>query len=215
MGYVCMRRTIVGVIGGDKQMASGEALGRLIAEHGWILLTGGQVLPRRTVEQKGEVKDASMLGAAEARPRTARLIGILPAKPPNDSVCWKRAKSGRWLFLHSGQPHYVRNIINGRTPDVLVAFGGSSGTLAEIVFAKTGGRPLLFFPGSLKRLKRNFRENLRQEPNASDNLKTYFTLPLEAYPEAGVPNDSSQLISILEEVLFSAKEKEVESSHPS
>jgi hypothetical protein len=33
MGYVCMRRTIVGVIGGDKQMASGEALGRLIAEH--------------------------------------------------------------------------------------------------------------------------------------------------------------------------------------
>jgi hypothetical protein len=67
----------------------------------------------------------------------------------------------------------------------------------------------------LPSISRNFRENLRQEPNASDNLKTYFTLPLEAYPEAGVPNDSSQLISILEEVLFSAKEKEVESSHPS
>jgi SLOG cluster4 family len=201
------RRAIVGVIGGDKQMSPAVALGKLIAEHEWILLTGGQVLPRRTVERKGEVKDASMLGAAEAAPSTARLIGILPGKQPGESVYWERASGGRRLFLHSGQPHYVRNIINGQTPDVLVAFGGSSGTLAEIAFAKASDRPLLFFPGSLERLRRNFREKLHQGPNVSENLRTYFELPLEAYPEAArVANDVSQLISMLKEVLFGGKE---------
>src|ERR1700694_4185391 len=127
---ISQRRLIVGVIGGDKQIRPGEELGRVIAGRGWILLTGGQLLERSVVERRGEVKDASMLGAAAAAGEGAGLVGIIPASP----VHWRRP-SARRLFLDTGLPHNIRNVINGRTPNVVAAFGGSQGTLAEVAFA--------------------------------------------------------------------------------
>jgi predicted Rossmann-fold nucleotide-binding protein len=122
------RRLIVGVVGGDDNMRGGEELGREIARRGWILLTGGQLMERSLVEATGAVKDAAMLGAVAADDG-ARLAGILPSI----LIKWRRP-SARRLFLDTGLPHNVRNVINGRTPDVVVAFGCSQGTLAEIAF---------------------------------------------------------------------------------
>jgi hypothetical protein len=77
---ISQRRLIVGVIGGDDNMRRGEELGREIAQRGWILLTGGQILERAVVEPTGAVKDASMLGAHAAAGEGARLVCILRRK---------------------------------------------------------------------------------------------------------------------------------------
>ncbi|MEY9697584.1 putative Rossmann-fold nucleotide-binding protein [Bradyrhizobium diazoefficiens] len=197
------RRAIVGVIGGDGQMEPSVALGRVIAQRGWILLTGGQVLPRATVECKGEVKDGSMLGAAEVAPATCRLIGILPSSATH----WDYAEGGRRLFLHTGQPHYIRNVINGRTPDVVVAFGGSRGTLAEIAFATACGRPVLFSDGGLERLRQRFRDHFGQRRQVNEDMRKYFERPLEAYPEAaGEADDAYGLVAMLNQKLSCANE---------
>jgi hypothetical protein len=200
---VGQRRAIVGVIGGDKQMTTSVALGRMIAQREWILLTGGQVLPKAEVELKGEVKDGSMLGAAEEASSTARLIGILPAK----EVRWDHTTGSRRLFLHTGEPHFIRNVINSRTPDVIVAFGGSRGTLAEIAFAKACGQPIMFSAGSLGRLRRSFQDNFGRRTEANENRTKYFERPLEAYPgAAGAAGDACGLIGMLERMLSSACE---------
>jgi SLOG cluster4 family len=150
-------------------MRRGEELGREIARRGWILLTGGQVLERSVVEPIGAVKDAAMLGADGAERESmrgadtaeservlgadaaegeghgsvaARLVGILPSR----TVQWRRPLARR-LFLDTGLPHNVRNAINGLTPDIVIAFGGSQGTLAEIAFAKAASREVIFYAG--------------------------------------------------------------------
>jgi SLOG-like protein len=189
------RRLIVGVIGGDEQMRPSEELGRVIAARGWILLTGGQLLERSVVEHRGEVKDVSMLGAAAAEGEGARLVGIIPASP----VHWRRP-SARRLFLDTGLSHNIRNVVNGRTLDVVVAFGGSQGTLAEVAFAKAAGREVIFYVG-LERLRQNFEKYFGKE-SAHTDRKTYFEAPLRTYPEAsGVGETASGLIDLLGQTL--------------
>jgi SLOG-like protein len=194
------RRLIVGVVGGDDNMRRGEELGREIARRGWILLTGGQVLERSVVESVGAVKDASMLGADAAENEgngavAARLVGIIPSRV----VRWRRP-SARRLFLDTGLSHNVRNVINGRTPDIVIAFGGSQGTLAEVAFAKAASREVIFYAG-LERLRRNF-EKYFGKGSAQLHQETYFEAPLRAYPEAsGAAGSVSGLISLLEQTL--------------
>jgi hypothetical protein len=53
------RRLIVGVIGGDLNLSSGEELGKEVTRRGWILLTGGKVRERFLVEPKGEANHRS------------------------------------------------------------------------------------------------------------------------------------------------------------
>jgi SLOG-like protein len=188
---ISQRQLIVGVIGGDDNMRRGEELGREIARRGWILLTGGQVLEPAIVEPTSAVKDASMLGADAAAGDGARLVGILSAK----TVRWRRP-SARRLFLDTGLPHNVRNVINGRTPDVVVAFGGSHGTLAEVAFAKAAACEVIFYSG-LERLRRNF-EKYFGKGSAQTDRKTYFEAPLRTYPAAsGVGGTASGLIDLL------------------
>jgi predicted Rossmann-fold nucleotide-binding protein len=138
-------------------------------------------------KNNGEVKDAAMLGAAEAE-RTgtmARLIGILPEHKQD----WKTPIAARWnrpspyrLFLQTGLAHNVRNVINGRAPDVLVAFGGSRGTLAELAFALSAGRKVFVHRG-FKRLSKNFDKYF--SPDAKEcHRETYFANPLRLYPAA-------------------------------
>jgi uncharacterized protein (TIGR00725 family) len=183
---ISQRQLIVGVIGGDDNMRRGEELGREIARRGWILLTGGQVLERAVVEPTGAVKDASMLGADAAAGEGARLVGIIPAS----TIQWRRA-SARRLFLDTGLSHNVRNVINGRTPDVVVAFGGSQGTLAEVAFAKAAAREVIYYAG-LERLRRNF-EKYFGKGSAHTHKETYFEEPLRTYPEASNCRDRIRL----------------------
>ena len=187
------RRVMVGVIGGDRQLGPGKEIGALIARHGWILLTGGRLRSAAEVAEEGAVKDASMLGAHEAHPGQARLIGILPGNKCGDRLPDYRPGS-RHFFLATELPHYVRNVINGRTPDIAVAFGGGCGTLAEIAFALAAGRPVLFAPRSLDRLRDNLKTKLASVQQERDK---YLEKPLRQYPIA-VGAAKNGLLSLLE-----------------
>lgn len=203
---VYQRRVIIGAIGGDRQMSAGLELGKIVTQRGLILLTGGRLLPQATVESRGEVKDASMLGAFEAEPHSARLIGILPTDG-SSRPHWEYSEGARQLFLHTGLPHFVRNFINGRTPDVVVAFGGSRGTLAEIAFALKSDRPVIFAAESLARLRARFQEFFGEPSRITEDRHIYFDEPLNAYREAiGLDCNSINLLEMLTTTLHTASE---------
>ena len=139
------RLVIVAAVGGDRQARHAHAFGMAVAKSDCILLTGGGD------HNDGEVKNAAVQGCLAARGEGAagRAIGVLPS----DRVRWE-SRDAWHLLLHSGLKHYLRNLINGVTPDIVVVFGGSRGTLAEAAFAMAAGRPTLFFGGEPGRARR-------------------------------------------------------------
>jgi predicted Rossmann-fold nucleotide-binding protein len=156
------RRIIVGAIGGDRQKEGALALGKAVAEAGCILLTGGKLL---TGQDPGanEVKHAAMIGAVSAKGAgsIARLVGIIPDNRteivPGERN-WDESVE-KSLFLLTGLPSNLRNLINGVTPDVLVAFGGGRGTLAELAFALAARKKIILWDcASHQRLLSNFRK---------------------------------------------------------
>jgi uncharacterized protein (TIGR00725 family) len=179
-------------------MMASYLAGRLIAERKWILLTGGELPKKRNIDL--EVKDASMLGADDVAPGRARLIGILPKGNRTLEL------NGRRLLVHTGLLHNVRNVINGRTPDVIVAFGGSRGTLAEIAFAKACGRPVIFTLGSLKELREKCLERFEKDDDATKkNMTEYFDDALKVYPDPE-GRSSVELLDMLRATLNTAYE---------
>ena len=131
-----MRRTIVGVMGGcavdDGTIAGAREMGRLIAENGWTLLSGGRPTG---------VMQASVDGARQAGGLT---IGVLF---DDDHA---EAAKGLDIVLPTGMGA-GRNIINVLSSDVVVACRGSGGTLSEIALALRFERPVVlldFDPGA-------------------------------------------------------------------
>ncbi len=130
-----MRRTVVGVMGGsvaDKQTTAGaRELGRLIAENGWVLVSGGRPTG---------VMQASVTGAHEAGGMT---VGVLYEEDR------EKGAAGLDLVLPTGMGA-GRNIINVLSSDVVVACRGTGGTLSEIALALRFDRPVVlldFDPG--------------------------------------------------------------------
>lgn len=130
-----MRRTCIGVMGGavaDERTAAGaRELGRLIAESGWVLVSGGRPTG---------VMQASVTGAHEAGGLT---VGVLYDE---DRAL---AAEGLDIVIPTGMGA-ARNIINVLTSDVVVACRGTGGTLSEIAMALRFGRPVVlldFDPG--------------------------------------------------------------------
>jgi len=130
-----MRRTMVGVMGGsvaDEQTAAGaRELGRLIAEHGWVLVSGGRPTG---------VMQASVTGARQAGGLT---VGVLYDEDRDN------AADGLDIVIPTGMGA-ARNIINVLSSDVVVACRGTGGTLSEIALALRFGRPVVlldFDPG--------------------------------------------------------------------
>ncbi|HKD94144.1 MAG TPA: TIGR00725 family protein [Gaiellaceae bacterium] len=116
--------TQVSVIGsGAEHENSAERVGRLLAERGATVVTGGL----------GEVMAAASRGAKEAGGTT---IGILPGET--------RADANPWLdhVVVTGIGH-GRNLAVVASGDAVIAVGGRYGTLAEIGFALTLGRPVV------------------------------------------------------------------------
>jgi uncharacterized protein (TIGR00725 family) len=190
------RCLVVGAIGGDRQRALGVAFGAEVAKRGWILLSGGEVA------DSDEIKNATMLGAdgVEREGAVARLVGILPSK----SVRWRRPLPRR-LFLETGLPHNVRNLINGVTPDVVVVFGGSRGTLAEAAFARAAGRRLIFCE-ALGRLKQNVERYFGSGTDET-NSRIYFDEPVQMYPNAfATAQTSAGLLALLRHTLVNASD---------
>jgi hypothetical protein len=114
----------VSVIGsGAEHEERAEEVGRLLAERSATVVTGGL----------GEVMAAAARGARSAGGTT---IGVLPGET--------RADANEWLdhVVVTGIGH-GRNLAVVASGDAVIAVGGRYGTLAEIGFALTLGRPVV------------------------------------------------------------------------
>ena len=114
----------ISVIGsGAEHEARAEEVGRLLAERGAAVVTGGL----------GEVMAAAARGAKSAGGVT---IGILPGE--------SRAEASEWIdhAIVTGIGH-ARNLAVVASGDAVIAVGGAWGTLAEIAYARLLGRPLV------------------------------------------------------------------------
>jgi uncharacterized protein (TIGR00725 family) len=100
-----------------------EEVGKLIAQKGAILITGGL----------GGVMEGASKGAKEAGGIT---VGILPGFSKDD------ANKYIGIPITTGLSH-ARNIIVARTADALIAVSGEYGTLSEIAIALKLGKPVI------------------------------------------------------------------------
>jgi uncharacterized protein (TIGR00725 family) len=108
-----------------------EELGRLVAEAGLVLLTGGR---------PAGVMDAASRGAKSAG---GLVVGVLPGADPDDST--EHLDIAIATNLADG-----RNLVNILSSDVVVACPGAAGTLSEVALAVKNRRPLVllaFDPG--------------------------------------------------------------------
>jgi uncharacterized protein (TIGR00725 family) len=119
----------VAVIGSGAQAeTAAEEVGRLLAERGCTVVTGGL----------GEVMAAACRGAKAAGGTT---VGILPGE--------SRGAANKWVdvAVATGAGH-ARNLAVVASAVAAIAVGGSWGTLAEIAYARVLGRPVVILePG--------------------------------------------------------------------
>ena len=123
-------KSIIGVFGSgsvveaDREWQAAFSVGRLLAERGCIVLTGGL----------GGAMTAASRGAREAGGTT---VGILPGSretgPANPYVDIP-------LYTGMGQ---ARNVINAKSCRAAIAVGGEYGTLSEIALALKAGIPVI------------------------------------------------------------------------
>ena len=118
----------VSVIGSGRQHEpAAEEVGRLLAERGCVVVTGGL----------DEVMAWALRGAREAGGTT---LAILPGE--------RRAEANPWAdhVVVTGVGH-ARNLAVAASGDAVIAVGGSWGTVAEIAFAMRLGRPVVVLEG--------------------------------------------------------------------
>lgn len=124
-------RRIIGVIGTHDHdpaiMALAEELGRQIALKGYVLLTGGG-----TGAMYGASKGAYLSGGL--------VIGILPNDRSQTRPGYPNVYVTIPIYTGMGD---ARNVINAKTPDVIVALKGSYGTLSEIALALKALTPVI------------------------------------------------------------------------
>jgi len=127
----------IGVIGKSQRtgeelpahvLAAAEDVGRMIAEHGAVLLNGGT----------GGVMKSSAKGAKEAGGLT---VGFLPQADPT------HANKYIDLVLPTGLGT-LRNVLTSRCSDSIVVIGGGAGTLNEITLAYDCGVPIVVLQGT-------------------------------------------------------------------
>ena len=119
----------VSIIGsGAEWEGAAEEIGRLLAERGCTVVTGGL----------GEVMAAAHRGAKAAGGTT---IAILPGERHDAANEWADH------VVVTGVGH-GRNLAVAASGDAVIAVGGSWGTLAEIAFAKVLGRPVVALAGA-------------------------------------------------------------------
>ncbi len=122
-------RVIVGVMGSGRPLlpaaaATARHLGKLIAEEGWVLLTGGRA---------SGVMDACSHGAQNAG---GLVVGVLP---DTDTA---RASSAIDIAIRTGLGD-ARNVVNVLSSDVVIALPGGAGTLSEVALALSARKPVI------------------------------------------------------------------------
>lgn len=128
MGKV-MAKTIVGIMGPGENARPEEnemafALGKAVAEHGWIVLTGGRSFG---------IMEAAMKGAHEAKGLT---IGVLPTGDAHDSSDAADIK----ILTGMGS---ARNMINVLSSHILVVIGMAAGTASEVALAIKANKKII------------------------------------------------------------------------
>ncbi len=119
-----MAQLQVAVIGsGSDRVEEAETVGRLLAERGCMVVTGGL----------GEVMAAAHRGAKSAGGTT---LAILPGERHEAANPWADT------VVVTGIGH-ARNLAVAASGHAVIAVGGSHGTLAEIAFALGLGRPVV------------------------------------------------------------------------
>ena len=103
-------------------LSAAEEAGRLLAEAGAIVVTGG----------RGGVMEAASKGAREAGGTT---LGILPEADRREANPWVS------VAVPTGMGE-ARNALVVRAADALIAIGGRWGTLSEIALARKTGKPV-------------------------------------------------------------------------
>jgi uncharacterized protein (TIGR00725 family) len=117
----------VAIVGGyecDGAVArAAEEVGRLLAEHGAVVVTGG----------RQGVAEAASRGAWTAGGMT---VGILPGR--------NRAEANEWVrvAVPTGLGE-TRNALVVMDADAVIAFPGRYGTLSEVAFALLAGTPVV------------------------------------------------------------------------
>ena len=124
-----MKKIIIGVMGPGEQATATDLqnayeLGKLIAQQGWVLLTGGRNVG---------VMDAANQGAKSANGLT---VGILPGNNTND------VSESVDLAIVTDLGN-ARNNINVLSADVVIACGMSAGTAAEIALALKANKKVI------------------------------------------------------------------------
>lgn len=118
---------IIGLIGGasptKEEAAAAEAVGRALAQAGATLVCGGL----------GGVMKAACRGAKSAGGLT---IGILPGTNASEANHYVDIPIVTGLRC-------ARNVIIARTAQAVIAVGGKYGTLSEIAFALSFGKPVV------------------------------------------------------------------------
>jgi uncharacterized protein (TIGR00725 family) len=128
-----MRRPVIGVMGAgspsNRSLAAARELGALLAERGWIVLTGGR--------PEGVMAAASS-GAKQIAGSVT--VGILPGtsgEGPDVDIA---------VFTGMGE---ARNAINVLTSDVIVACGVEGpGTVSEVALALKAEKPVILLGAS-------------------------------------------------------------------
>jgi hypothetical protein len=122
-----MKRVVIGVVGGrdteEKYLKIAEELGRLIAEKGAILISGGL----------SGVMEAASRGAKTAGGIT---VGVLPQDHKDYANPYIDVPVATGLGIG-------RNVIITRTADAIIAVNGEYGTLSEIAFGLQMGKPVI------------------------------------------------------------------------
>ena len=120
-------KPVISVIGGGscnrEEGAAAELVGKLLAEHGAIVLCGGL----------GGVMEAVAKGA---KANGGTTVGILPGADP------AAANAYIDIPLATGLGE-MRNFIIVRAAHALIAIGGGMGTLSELALAQRIGRPVV------------------------------------------------------------------------
>ena len=129
-----MKKIIIGVMGPGEQATANDLqnayeLGKLIAQQGWVLLTGGRNVG---------VMDAASRGAKSENGLT---IGILPGNNTNGIS----AAVDIAIITDLGN---ARNNINVLSSDVVIACGMGAGTASEIALALKSNRKVILLNDS-------------------------------------------------------------------
>jgi uncharacterized protein (TIGR00725 family) len=142
-----MGKPVVGVMGASANDALTESekarlkglaedLGTALARHGCHLVTGATTgLPD--------------LVAKAFRARGGFALGISPARDRREHVeQYRLPDNGADVIIYTGFGYKGRNVINVRSADIVIIFGGAMGTLNEFTIAYDEGKVIGVLEGS-------------------------------------------------------------------